>query len=113
MDPLAFITPGPTEWVLILAIVLVLFGAKRLPELARGLGQGLNEFRKARDDFDRSLRGAELPGRQPNALPGVAPVVSAIRDGAAHPEVAPPAAGCNNPHESTTSVVNDRMHKGD
>jgi sec-independent protein translocase protein TatA len=40
MHALAFITPGPTEWLLILAIVLVLFGAKKMPELARGLGQG-------------------------------------------------------------------------
>ena len=42
MDPLAFITPGPTEWLLILVIVLVLivpvlFGAKKSPEPARGL----------------------------------------------------------------------------
>jgi sec-independent protein translocase protein TatA len=56
MNLLAFITPGPTEWLLISTIVLVLFGAKRLPELARGLGQSLNEFRRARDDFNRAVR---------------------------------------------------------
>ena len=58
MITLALVTPGPTEWVLILLIVLVLFGAKKLPELARGLGQGLNEFRKAREEFDKELRQA-------------------------------------------------------
>src|SRR5690348_7303895 len=58
MNTLAFGTPGPSEWMLILVIVLVLFGAKRLPELARGLGQSLNEFRKVRDEFDRELRDA-------------------------------------------------------
>jgi sec-independent protein translocase protein TatA len=68
MHALAFITPGPTEWLLILAIVLVLFGAKKLPELARGLGQGLNEFRKAREDLSGSLQRPELaPG--PSSLP--------------------------------------------
>ena len=35
------------EVVAILAVVLILFGAKRLPELARGLGQGIKEFKKA------------------------------------------------------------------
>jgi sec-independent protein translocase protein TatA len=39
------------EIVLILAAVLLLFGARKLPELAKGLGQGIKEFRKAsRDD---------------------------------------------------------------
>ena len=53
---LAFGAPGPSEWMLILVIVLVLFGAKKLPELARGLGQSMNEFRKAREEFDHELQ---------------------------------------------------------
>jgi len=47
--------PGMQELLLILVIVLVLFGAKRLPELARGLGQSMNEFRKAKDEFEREM----------------------------------------------------------
>jgi sec-independent protein translocase protein TatA len=58
MHMLAFGAPGPSEWVLILVIVLVLFGAKKLPELARSLGQSMNEFRKAREDFDKELHAA-------------------------------------------------------
>ncbi len=58
MQPfLALSPPGPTEWFIILLIVLVLFGAKRLPELARGLGKSLTEFRKAKDEFDREVQG--------------------------------------------------------
>ena len=38
---------GGWEFVLILAVVMILFGAKKLPELARGLGQGIREFKKA------------------------------------------------------------------
>ena len=90
MDPLAFITPGPTEWLLILVIVLVLFGAKKLPELARGLGQGLNEFRKARDDFDRALQRADVPARPAATPAGMPPdavaAVPTTRDGAGRPE---------------------------
>jgi sec-independent protein translocase protein TatA len=56
MNTLALVMPGPTEWVVILMIVLVLFGAKKLPELARSLGQGMNEFRKARQEFDKELQ---------------------------------------------------------
>ena len=45
---------GGWEMVLILAVVLLLFGAKRLPELAKGLGQGIKEFKKAsRDVIDK------------------------------------------------------------
>jgi sec-independent protein translocase protein TatA len=38
---------GPTEIILILAIVLLLFGGKKIPELMRGLGRGVKEFKDA------------------------------------------------------------------
>ena len=44
---LALFNPGGTEIILILALVLILFGAKKLPDLARGLGTGIKEFKKA------------------------------------------------------------------
>jgi len=46
--------PGPQEMIIILIIVLVLFGAKKLPELARGLGQGIREFKKASSEPDEA-----------------------------------------------------------
>jgi sec-independent protein translocase protein TatA len=55
MNLLAFGTPGPTEFVLLFVIVIVLFGAKKLPELAKSLGQSLNEFKKAREEFDKEI----------------------------------------------------------
>ena len=45
---------GP-DMLIVFVIVLLLFGAKKLPELARGLGQSLNEFKKAREDFEHEL----------------------------------------------------------
>jgi sec-independent protein translocase protein TatA len=38
---------GGWEWVIVLLAVLLLFGAKKIPELARGLGTGIKEFKKA------------------------------------------------------------------
>jgi TatA/E family protein of Tat protein translocase len=46
---------GGPDLLIILLIVLVLFGAKKLPDLARSLGQSLNEFSKARENFDREV----------------------------------------------------------
>ena len=39
--------PGPFELIIILVIVLLLFGGKKIPELMKGLGQGMKEFKKA------------------------------------------------------------------
>lgn len=47
------------ELVLVLVVILVLFGAKRIPEFAKGLGKGINEFKKASrevtDEIERSV----------------------------------------------------------
>ena len=49
---------GGWEIVLILAVVLILFGAKKLPELARGLGQGIKEFKKATREVSEEIQNA-------------------------------------------------------
>lgn len=46
------------EVVAILAVVLILFGAKRLPELARGLGQGIKEFKKSSREIQDEIQQA-------------------------------------------------------
>lgn len=57
---------GPSELILIMFIILLLFGPKRLPELARGIGKGVRQFKKAMEDVkeeidlsdvDKELRG--------------------------------------------------------
>lgn len=53
-----FATLGGWEIFGILAVVLILFGAKRLPELARGLGQGIKEFKGATRDVQNDLQRA-------------------------------------------------------
>ncbi|MBZ0253957.1 MAG: Sec-independent protein translocase protein TatB, partial [Candidatus Methylomirabilis sp.] len=50
---------GFQEMVMILVVALIVIGPKRLPELARTLGKGLAEFRRATDDFRRSVADDE------------------------------------------------------
>ncbi len=45
--------PGGTEWIFIIVIILLLFGGKKIPELMKGLGSGINEFKKASKGEDQ------------------------------------------------------------
>jgi sec-independent protein translocase protein TatA len=51
---------GAPEIILIVAVILIFFGAKKIPELAQGLGKGLREFRKAardiQDDIEKDVK---------------------------------------------------------
>jgi|TARA_X000001036_G_C20472238_1_gene722087 sec-independent protein translocase protein TatA len=49
---------GPWEIALIILVVIILFGGKKLPELAKGLGLGLREFKKATSDIKDEVRSA-------------------------------------------------------
>lgn len=50
MDTVAVWTPGLGELIIILVVVLLLFGAKRLPEMARSLGRSTKEFKQGMDE---------------------------------------------------------------
>ncbi len=50
---------GGQELLIILAIVIILFGAKKIPELASGLGKGIKEFKKASKEVDKEIEHAE------------------------------------------------------
>ncbi len=52
---------GGPDLIIILLIVLLLFGAKKLPELARGMGQAVREFTKAKDEFEREVTRPPAP----------------------------------------------------
>jgi len=58
---------GP-DMIVILLIVLLLFGAKKLPELARGMGRAVKEFSAARDDTEKELRQPGPNGVAPSKL---------------------------------------------
>jgi len=53
---------GGMEVLIVLLVILLFFGAKRIPELARGIGQGINEFRKASDEIKKEIEKGEEEG---------------------------------------------------
>jgi sec-independent protein translocase protein TatA len=64
---------GFTEIMLILLVVLLLFGAKRLPEVGASIGKGIREFKRSLTDTQEAIMGSEEPRnltpRQPDAPP--------------------------------------------
>jgi sec-independent protein translocase protein TatA len=48
--------PGGTEWIIILVVVLLLFGGKKIPELARGIGKGIREFNSAKSNIETEIK---------------------------------------------------------
>ena len=57
---------NPTAWIIILLIVVLLFGASRIPEMMRGLGSGMREFKKGMKE-DEEEEKADKPGKKPEA----------------------------------------------
>ena len=49
---------GVTEIILILFVVLIFFGSKKIPELAQGLGKGIREFKKATREIEEGINDA-------------------------------------------------------
>ncbi|HEV2150021.1 MAG TPA: twin-arginine translocase TatA/TatE family subunit [Longimicrobiaceae bacterium] len=71
---------GMTETLLIFAVLLLFFGAKRLPELAGGLGKGIRDFKRSLNGLDDpSLQASQIPPAQP------APQVQAVSTPAEEP----------------------------
>lgn len=56
---LGFMNLGGQEMIIIFVVILLLFGAKKIPELARGLGKSMGEFKKAREEFEREITRSE------------------------------------------------------
>lgn len=54
---LAFGMPAAPEWIFVGILALVLFGPKKIPEIARGLGKALGELQRAKEDFHREITG--------------------------------------------------------
>ena len=68
---------GPFEMILIFAVLLLLFGAKRLPELASGMGKGIRDFKRSLNGMDDQSIQAN---QQQNYLQANAPAAPAVPD---------------------------------
>lgn len=60
---------GPMEMVFVVVVLLLVFGAKRLPELGSGLGKGIREFRNSMRDINSEFKEPESPNRIHEPLP--------------------------------------------
>lgn len=70
------------EMMLVLLVILLLFGAKKLPELARGIGRSMGEFKKAREDFEREITRAEVEVKsEPKSKPTTESVAKESKEG--------------------------------
>lgn len=69
---------GFMEILIILLIVLLLFGARRLPEIGASMGKGIREFKRSISDVDRSLRDVEAD--RPERVPAAEPPAERVRD---------------------------------
>ncbi len=57
---------GPQELIIIFFVILLVFGGKKLPELARGLGKGIREFKKTTSEIENDLKIDELDDKSSN-----------------------------------------------
>ena len=63
--------PGGFELILILAVVLLLFGGKKIPQLAKGLGEGIRNFKKSvKDDDETEVAKDETETAEPKKVEG-------------------------------------------
>jgi sec-independent protein translocase protein TatA len=87
------------DLLIILLVILLLFGAKKLPELARGMGQAIKEFQKAKDEFTDELHKA---GQGDTASKGNLPPASTV------PRTDIPAAGAARPDPNQATTPGDQ-----
>ncbi len=89
---------GGGEIILILALVLILFGAKKLPELAKGLGTGIKEFKKATREVTEEVSSAmdetptpakRLPSTTPTPTPTPTPEAPQVQTAQTVPQSSP------------------------
>ena len=55
---------GAGEIILIVLVVLLLFGAKKIPELARGIGKGMSEFKKGIKDVEKEIKSTDTEKKE-------------------------------------------------
>lgn len=71
---LLFSMPGGSEWILIVLVILLFFGGKKIPDLMRGIGKGIREFNDAKETVKNEI---EKGTKDKDAVPTPAPATTA------------------------------------
>lgn len=103
-----FGTLGGPEVILILVVALIVFGPRRLPEIGKSMGKMLAEFRKASNDFKRTIDDeleAEKSRETQSQLPATAPVPEPEGVASSTAPLAEPEAEWRPPYEPPPSVT--------
>ena len=104
---------GIWELLIILVVVLLIFGPRRLPEMAKGLGQSVREFRKGirdiKNDFEEGEKGASTSSAQ--ATPTTEPSTQPPTQAATSPQTAQPAAAPTAPDAVAAEVPSPETEK--
>ncbi len=77
---------GFTEIMIILVLVLLLFGAKRLPEIGASMGKGIREFKKSLTDVDRQINEPAREERNDRLRPAEPAATDRPKDGSSEPK---------------------------
>ena len=94
---------GP-QGIFILLIILLLFGAKKLPELARGMGKAIKEFQKAKDEFSDELHdSSKKEGATKTDVQPAQSTVARIEN--------PPSSSAVRPDPNQTATPGDKADK--
>ncbi len=90
--------PGGMELIIIFLVILLVFGAKRIPEIASGLGKGIREFKDATSDIKREMTTPAPPPAQQIQQAAAPPPVYVPPAPVAESVVVPPVAPAADPY---------------
>lgn len=61
---MGLLDPGPEMIILIFVIIILLFGANKIPELAKGLGRAIGEFKRGKIEIEREIKAEEITAKK-------------------------------------------------